>query len=185
MLCVTVPFITLFNISVENFKISNSYLDQTLAFIVPSYNRNKFKSKEAILKQDSIKIAISNRYFQKKFAPYLPNAEIVVLTSPRAFFTNTAEEIDAYLYTAESGSAWTIIYPEFSVAIPQPAILKMPMAYPLPNDTEWIAFVNTFIELKQKDGSLNQLFSHYIEGKGANYKEPRWSIIKDVLHWVK
>lgn len=170
---------------VENFKISNSYLDQTLAFIVPSYNRNKFKSKEAILSQDSIKIAISNRYFQKKFEPYLPNAEIVFLTSPRAFFTNTAEEIDAYLFTAESGSAWTIIYPEFSVAIPQPTILKMPMAYPLPNDSEWIAFVNTFIELKQKDGSLNQLFSHYIEGKGANYKEPRWSIIKDVLHWVK
>ena len=169
----------------QNYTVSNSYLDQTLAFIVPDYNRNKFKSKKSILSQDSLRIGISNPYFQRKFAPFLPNAEIIKLTSPRAFFTNKDLDIDAYLFTAESGGAWTIIYPEFSVAIPQPTIVKIPMSYPLPKDDNWMLFVNTWIELKQKDGTLDRLFSHYIEGKGANIKEPRWSIMKDVLHWVK
>lgn len=170
---------------IQNYSVSNSYLDQTLAFIVPDYNRDKFKSKKSILKQDSLKVGISNPYFQKKYAPFLPNAEIIKLASPRKFFKNKDIDIDAFLFTAESGGAWTIIYPEFSVAIPQPIIVKIPMAYPLPKDDNWILFVNTWIELKQKDGTLDRLFSHYVEGKGTDIKEPRWSIIKDVLHWVK
>ena len=58
------------------------------------------------------------------------------------------------------------------------------MAYPLPRDESWILFVNTWIELKKKDGTIDKLFSHYIEGKGADIPKPRWSIIKDILHWV-
>ena len=57
----------------KNYAISTSYLDQTLAFIVPDYNRNKFKSKDEILKQDSLKIGISNPYFRKKFKDWQKN----------------------------------------------------------------------------------------------------------------
>ncbi len=168
----------------ENYSISNSYLDQTLAFIVPHYNRNKFKSRSEILKQDSLKIGISNLYFKKKFNDYLPKIEVVELSSTRDYFENKHNEVDAYFFFAESGGAWTILYPDFKVVIPQPAILKVPMIYPLPKDENWILFINTWIELKQKDGTIDKLFSHYIEGKGADIIEPRWSIIKDVLHWV-
>lgn len=169
----------------HKYAISNSYLDQTLAFIVSNLNRNKFKSKDKILAQDSLKIGISNPYFRKKFKEYLPKAEIVKLSSPRDFFKNKNNDLDAYLFSAESGGAWTIIYPEFNVAIPQPSIIKVPMVYPLPRDDNWILFVNTWIELKKKDGTIDKLFKHYIEGKGADIKEPRWSVIKDVLHWVE
>lgn len=169
----------------ENYTISNSYLDQTLAFVVPHYNRNKFKSRSEILKQDSIRIGISNPYFKKKFKEYLPEAEIIELSSPRDYFKNKHTKVDAYLFSAESGGAWTIIYPEFKVVIPQPVIIKVPMTYPLPNNENWKLFINTWIELKQKDGTIAKLFSHYIEGKGAGIIEPRWSIIKDVLHWVE
>lgn len=168
----------------EDYSISNSYLDQTLAFIVPHYNRNKFKSRSEILKQDSLKIGISNPYFKKKFNDYLPQIEVVELSSPRDYFKNKHNEVDAYFFFAESGSAWTILYPDFKVVIPQPAIIKVPMIYPLPKDESWILFINTWIELRQKDGTIDKLFSHYIEGKGADIIEPRWSIIKDVLHWV-
>lgn len=171
--------------SIQKYAVSKSYLDLTLAFIVPVYNRNKFKSKKSILEQDSLKIGISNPYFRKKFESYLPNTKIIPLDSPRAFFTNKELDIDAYLYSAESGGAWTIIYPEFSVIVPQPGIVKIPMAYPITNNDNWVLFVNTFLELKQKDGTIANLFSHYIEGKGADIKEPRWSVIKDVLHWVE
>jgi len=171
--------------SIQKYAVSNSYLDLTLAFIVPDYNRNKFKSKKSILEQDSLKIGISNPYFRKKFESYLPNTTIIPLDSPREFFTNKKLEIDAYLFSAESGGAWTIIYPEYSVTVPQPGIVKIPMAYPMTNNDNWVLFVNTFLELKQKDGTIDKLFSHYIEGKGTDIKEPRWSVIKDVLHWVE
>lgn len=169
----------------NNYAVSNSYSDQTIAFIVPHYNRNKFKSKDAILKQDSLKIGISDPYYKQKFNNYLPKAKMINVSSPRAYFKTKNKEVDAFLFSAESGGAWTIIYPEFKVVIPQPIIIKIPMAYPLPKNDNWILFVNTWLELKEKDGTINQLFRHYIEGKGTAIPEPRWSIIKDVLHWVK
>ena len=55
----------------------------------------------------------------------------------------------------------------------------------MPKDEAWVQFVNTWLELKAKDGTKERLFKHWIEGKGANLKEARWSIAKDLLHWVK
>ena len=38
--------------------------------------------------------------------------------------------------------------------------------------------------LEQKNGSVDHLFEHWIRGGGAKDTEPRWSIIRNVLHWV-
>jgi hypothetical protein len=45
--------------------------------------------------------------------------------------------------------------------------------------------VNTWIELKQKDGTLNRLYKYWILGLDAAPKQPRWSIIRNVLHWTR
>ena len=60
------------------------------------------------------------------------------------------------------------------------------MGYPLPTgDVEWSRFISTWVELEKKNGSVDQLFEHWIRGGGAKDTEPRWSIIRDVLHWVE
>ncbi|MEO2175620.1 MAG: hypothetical protein ABGY96_16130 [bacterium] len=51
-------------------------------------------------------------------------------------------------------------------------------------DPEWERFVSTWLVLKKKDGTVDRLYSHWILGGGALTKEPQWSIIRDVLHWV-
>ena len=43
---------------------------------------------------------------------------------------------------------------------------------------------NTFIELKQKDGTIEALYDHWILGRDAGGTEPRWSIIRNVLNWI-
>jgi hypothetical protein len=48
-----------------------------------------------------------------------------------------------------------------------------------------VDFVNIWIDLKKKDKTIKALYDHWILGKAAEKKEPRWSIIRDVLHWVK
>jgi ABC-type amino acid transport substrate-binding protein len=47
-----------------------------------------------------------------------------------------------------------------------------------------VAFLNRWIDLKQKNGTIQKLFDHWILGEGAEDTGPRWSIIRDVLHWV-
>jgi hypothetical protein len=52
-------------------------------------------------------------------------------------------------------------------------------------DEEWNRFVSTWVEINKTNGTVEMLFRHWIQGGGAKPTEPRWSIIRDVLHWVK
>ncbi|MCK5815146.1 MAG: cation:dicarboxylase symporter family transporter [Flavobacteriaceae bacterium] len=169
----------------ESYSLTNSHTDQTLAFVVPDHNRELFSSKESILNQKDLKIGYMNSYFKSKIKQLLPNVELIKLDSPRPYFKGEIEGMDALLFSAEAGSAWTIIYPSFNVSVLQPNMIKLPSTYPIVKDDSWILFVNTWLQLKEKDGTINKLFDYWIEGKGAHLVEPRWSVIKDVLHWVE
>jgi Na+/H+-dicarboxylate symporter/ABC-type amino acid transport substrate-binding protein len=167
-------------------NVSISYMDQTFAFIVPDHLRNDFNSVQALMNKKDVSIAVTDPYYAAKAAKFLPDAKIVNIETPRRFFRSEYKNTDALLYFAEAGSAWTLIYPSFSVAIPYPKIYKVPMVYPLPlNDPKWKNFVDSWLLLKKDEGSIKLLFKHWIEGGGANIKEKRWSVIKDVLKWTE
>ena len=38
--------------------------------------------------------------------------------------------------------------------------------------------------LKHEDGNVDELYQHWILGGGAQPRQPRWSLIRDVLGWV-
>ena len=169
----------------DDYAMTQSYIDQTLAFIVADHMRSNFETREAFLKNKGVTIGSVDPYFTAKMKKHLPEFEVKNLSSPRDFFRDTTHSVDALLLSAEAGGAWTIVYPSFNVAIPHPEIIKLPCAYPVvANSLSWKLYLNTWLELKQKDGTIDDLFQHWIEGGGADIKEPRWSIIKDVLHWV-
>ena len=46
------------------------------------------------------------------------------------------------------------------------------------------SFLSGWIELKRKDGTLQALYDHWVLGLDADARGPRWSVIRDVLHWV-
>jgi ABC-type amino acid transport substrate-binding protein len=110
----------------------------------------------------------------------------VVLESPREFFTRNTDDLDALVYSAEAGSAWTLMYPAYTVAVPQPDVLALPVAYGMARgDRELADFVNTWIDLKLKDQTIRTLYDYWILGKTGVDRTPRWSVIRNVLHWVK
>jgi len=111
---------------------------------------------------------------------------VVVLDSPAEFFTRKEDDLDAFVYSAEAGSAWTLIYPAYSVAVPHPDVRAVPLAYAVARgDSELVDFVNTWIELKKKDQTIEGLYNYWILGKNPAAREPRWSVIRNVLHWVE
>ena len=76
--------------------------------------------------------------------------------------------------------------PELSVVVPQPNPIKIPLAFGIGRrDVRMEAFVNSWIELKRNDGTLDRLYHHWILGADAVERGPRWSIMRNVLHWVK
>lgn len=97
-----------------------------------------------------------------------------------------AAEFDAIALPAERGSAWTLIHPRYSVVVPEPTPIKVPLAYPIARrDLDFASFVNTWIELKRRDGTLDVLYRHWILGQTAAVRRPRGSILRGVLHWTE
>ena len=171
--------------TIESYDVSVPYMEQTVAFIVPDYLRNKFNSLDELMNNKDLSVAVTENYYKDKLKALLPQAKGTTIPSPRQFFKSGYKNSEALLYMAEAGSAWTLIYPSFSVAIPYPKIIKIPMVYPLPiDDPKWKQFVDTWILLNKNNGTINTVFNHWIKGEGANIKEKRWSIIKDVFHWT-
>jgi hypothetical protein len=52
-------------------------------------------------------------------------------------------------------------------------------------DQDWASFLNTWIELKRRDGTIDALYGHWILGKQSGKRQPRWSIIRNVLGWIE
>lgn len=168
-------------------SFSQPYIDETIAFVVRDHRRDDFATRASVQKLASPKIAVPNSpYYIEKLQRYVPSAEITVVETPRDFFRAAPGSFDALLYTAESGSAWSLIYPEFTVAVPAPDILKVPLAYAVRRgDAPMVEFLSAWIELKQRDRTIDRLFDHWILGRAAESTEPRWSILRNVLGRVE
>jgi ABC-type amino acid transport substrate-binding protein len=163
------------------------YMDETLAFVVEDHRREEFSHRETLRAAGRLRIGVPDLpYFRAFLASRMPDAEIVPVRSAADFFQAPEQRLDALLLTAESGSAWTLVEPGYSVVVPRPDPVRVQAAYAVPRAaSELAAFVETWVALKQKDGTLARLYDHWILGKGAADREPRWSVIRNVLHWEK
>ena len=134
----------------------------------------------------NIRIAAVNLPYYSRFVErHLQSAEIVELDSAREFFTSDKHGFDALLFSAEAGSAWTLVYPRFNVVVPKPYTVTTPMALGLPRDAPLLHdFVETWLILQRESGIIERLERYWIQGEGAESTEPRWSVIRDVLGWV-
>ena len=56
----------------------------------------------------------------------------------------------------------------------------------LPKNADSLAdIVNVWLDLKQEDGTIKSLHDYWVQGNIESVKKHRWSIIRNVLGWVK
>jgi Na+/H+-dicarboxylate symporter/ABC-type amino acid transport substrate-binding protein len=162
---------------------SSSYLDETLALVVQDYRRAAFASWTEVRAMTQLRIGIpASAYYESMLRRELPNATVLTFDAVDAMFRPQTPPLDALVLTAERGSAYTIRHPEFSVVVPKPRPLKVPLVYLIAGrDHSLAATVDAWIDLKRKDGTIDDLFAHWILGKNASPHRRRWSILDDVL----
>jgi Na+/H+-dicarboxylate symporter/ABC-type amino acid transport substrate-binding protein len=167
---------------------SSPYLDETLGFVVKDHLRDRFSSWANIRELRSFAVKIPNLpYYVDQIRRRAPSLTLDLVETPSAIESGLKHAVfDTVVLPAERGSVLTLLYPKYTVVVPEPDTVKIPLAYPLARrDQEWAQFVNTWIELKRRDGTIDSLYGHWILGKQAGKRQPRWSIIRDVLHWVE
>ena len=113
----------------------------------------------------------------------LPRATVVPVRHPGEFFEGNVEDLDALIGAAEIGSAWSLQYPNYAVAVPDDRSIEgIPLAYPVaPSHYELLFFVNDWIALKKRDGTIQRLYDYWILGQETEVHEPRWSVIRNGL----
>ena len=172
----------------EKMTFSAPYMDGTLCFIVRDHRRAEFATNEAVKRIPQLKIGVPHEdgYFTPKLKAFLPGADVVQVDSIEEYFETNKNQLDALLMEAEGGSAWTLRYPRFKVVVPKPHVSKIPIAYPVAGrDSEFADFLSHWVKLKKNSLEYPMLYDHWILGLDAEPKHPRWSIIRNVLGWVK
>jgi Na+/H+-dicarboxylate symporter len=171
---------------VTTIAFSRPYLEFSIGFLVADHRREEFERSEDVVERRELRIAMPDvPYYQRRMQLFLPNAELIPVHDFQTFLDDESGRFDAMIVAAEIASSWSLLNPSFGVVVPEPPFQKLPMAYSLPlGEFAWIGAVDTWIELKRSDGTLQQLYDHWILGREAEQRGPRWSVVRDVLHWV-
>jgi ABC-type amino acid transport substrate-binding protein len=164
---------------------SAPYFYQTFAFIVEDHRKDEFNSLKAIYSHDSLRLGIlDNPYYIEKLKAFLPDAKVIKLNSPREYFMDDEDRMDAMIYTAEAGSAWSMVYPDYAVTVPSDRTSNVPVCFGLPKgDVEFNNFINRWILLKTTDKTIDRVTDYWIYGQSQELQAPRWCIASDVLGW--
>jgi Na+/H+-dicarboxylate symporter/ABC-type amino acid transport substrate-binding protein len=162
-----------------NFSIP--YMNMTTAVVVKDHRRNKFNSWRAIDKKLNTRVGVVGEIRANNVKRYLPNTEVVLLKTYSDFFTDNPKGVGALVISAEAGSAWTILYPAYSVVVPEPH-LKANAAFAIPLATlDFEDFVNDWLQMNQTSGIINKLSKKWILGAETEQKKGRWSIGRDLF----
>ena len=160
------------------------YQNATIGVVLPDHRRGEFDSWDDPEMPPDLRLAVVSEDLAIAARRQLPHTEIVVIDSIRSFFQGTDEDLDGLLIPAEEGAAWNVLYPEYTVVVPQPTVQRpVGMAVRL-DEMSWLRFLDGWLEFERMDGALGRLRKYWIEGGGTKEQKPRWCLLRDVLHWL-
>jgi proton glutamate symport protein len=164
--------------------VSKPYLQSQLALIVRSDKAQRFLNGPNIKREKGLKIAtFKSDILQPMARALFPLAEVVVVPDYDALLRD--EGIDAALWTFEQARAWAAANPGFSAVRPTDFGAPLLIAYLMPpNSDEFANFINQWLDLQRANGFEQRMKDYWLKGKPRVDQQPRWSIIRNVLHWV-
>jgi Na+/H+-dicarboxylate symporter/ABC-type amino acid transport substrate-binding protein len=174
----------------EVLTFSASYLEEHLAFVTPDHERNSFADRDSIRARSSLRLGVLPiSYAVAGVREYAPEAEIEVadeIEDVTGFFAGDRPDLTAFVLPAERGAIRSLRHPRVSVVVPDPPIMTIPLAYVVgEGDDRLRLFLDTWLDILKRDGTIAELRDYWVYGRDARPREPRWSIIRNVLGWVE
>ena len=170
----------------ERVLFSSSYLDETFAFVVPDHFRDRFARWETIQAQTDLTIAAPNLpLYLDRVRALLPRARMKTFTEIEPVLREGAKRAGDRRGSRARLGVDTLVSSVHRRGA-RAGVFKIPLAYPLARyDERWRDYINQWLELKRKDGTLDELYRYWILGQNAEPRRPRCSVIRDVLHWTE
>lgn len=164
---------------------SHPYMHNTAGLVIKDQFRDQFSTLAKIQERKKLTLAVPDYdYYLRVSKDFFPNAEIIPLTNTREYFKGKFKNVDALLFSVEIGSTWGIIYPDYTALVPQGLKFKVPIAFKLPkNQFDWVFYINNWLTLKADGSFIERSYQYWIMGNNPKKKEPRWSVLRNVMGW--
>jgi ABC-type amino acid transport substrate-binding protein len=167
-------------------RFTSPYIDLHLALVTLDDRKSAFEDLEAVKGMEGLRIAVAgDADYDRAAAAIFPRATIVPLDDPEEFFNRT--DADALLTTAETGTPLTRLHPFYALAAVQSSGASVASSvYVLARncDDASLMLVDYWLAMEERSGDLKAKYDYWVLGKEMEQRAPRWSVIRDVLHWV-
>jgi Na+/H+-dicarboxylate symporter/ABC-type amino acid transport substrate-binding protein len=172
----------------EVFGMTSPVLTAPVSLIVPDHRRNSFRWWASIRDTSGLRIGFADDPdVRSAITRFMPNAIPVPYHDKKeldAALAAGAPGVDAILDTAEEAAVWTIRYPHFMVVTPTPT-LHVALGYAVgKGNTDLLTYLDTWLLTAKTDGTIDTLYRYWMLGEVKKTQPPRWSIIRNVLHWI-
>ncbi|KGJ92869.1 cation:dicarboxylate symporter family transporter [Colwellia psychrerythraea] len=153
--------------NMKEYTLTVPYSSQSMAFLVKEERRKEFNDWQSIFSRDDLIIGIPEIFHSENIVRrYFEKATVWEISTPRLFFREKYQHIDAMLFGAATASAWTLINPEYTVIVPKPARPEISMAFAInTSDNTFEIFMRNWIFMMKKNQNIDQLFHYWIAGK--------------------
>ncbi len=170
----------------KQMAFTHEYIKPRIVFIAREEKRKLFMQVEKIHESKRTKIAVlKGSSFEPLARELFPDKEILLLNSYNDF--PSLDEDAALLWEEQEAVAWLLLHRGYRLILPEPPLGYDTMGYAIQaNSSRFLNYLNSWLELKNTSGYQAKQYDLWIKGRTeiAAPPEPRWSIIRNVLHWV-
>ena len=167
---------------IREMDFTHPYTEEDDILVVPNKERSQFTHFKQVAANPNLRLGAIGGYIPV-VRRHFPLAQLVKVKDILLDFQE--HQIDAYLWSRIPGFVWCLSNPDY-VVIDYGGILgKRYFAYSIPSGSyDWGSFLNNWLLLKEQSGFNSRMYHYWIEGQSLQTRPPRWSIIRNVLHWV-
>jgi ABC-type amino acid transport substrate-binding protein len=163
-------------------QFTNSYIEQPNVLVVPVNRINHFTDLNQVQQNKALRIGAIGEY-ASVVRNHFPQA---ILASSEWVEELQKNKVDCVLWSELPAYIWCLAHPGFTTVSFGHSLGKKYFAYPCDAQTDqFIHFLNDWINLKQEQGFELKQREYWFLGKIEVPQEKRWSIIRNVLHWVE
>jgi len=161
-------------------NFTHPYQQESIVLVVPYAKKNRFLHLSDLVKDQEITIGAIGSVKQYAYR-HFPNAKIVQFDE--LSLLDKPWMIDAWIVTLKNGFIWCLSHPDYVTIDYGGLIGSAYFSYPVKEQGfKFISFLNNWLMLKQISGFHDKMVDYWFEGNRLKKKEPRWSILRNVLH---
>ncbi|MEM1058531.1 MAG: cation:dicarboxylase symporter family transporter, partial [Verrucomicrobiota bacterium] len=165
-------------------EVSSPYYNSPVALFGLREKIGAFTSRDTIDRMSPLRLGVFDDPVLRPLVTRLfPSADIVIVPS----YAQLPDfgQIEAAVWTLEQATALASAQPKVQAIAPDDLGSNLLFAYLMPpGGQEWRQYVNYWIDIRTRSGEATEATNYWLEGQARRDKQPRWSILRNVLGWV-